>query len=451
MATPRKPAQKKPVAKPAPLPSRVFLLNLGCSKNQVDAEKILGELGASGVSPVESADEADLIVVNTCGFIESAKAESINETLQLLDAKRKGQKVVMAGCLSQRYRDDLTGEFPEIDLMIGTYKPGELVRALELPAPDAELAKGCLRVGMDGLPHHAFLKIAEGCNRTCAFCAIPGIRGKQVSRTLEEIVAEAQLLQQRGVKELSLVAQDLTFYGREKGGPGSTLEELLRTLLKETDIPWLRLMYAYPAFLGGGLLDLIGAEKRICSYIDIPIQHGSDRMLERMRRGHTREGLRRMLRDIRKRVPDVAIRSTLLLGFPGETEEDYQQLLDLVEEIRFDRLGCFTYSEEEGTPAAEYDDPRVDPDLAAERAERLMGVQARISLERNEALIGQELEVLVDEMAEGTEAHFHARTQWDAPEVDGRVQVMEGNATPGEFARVRIIGAGEYDLDATVV
>ena len=429
-------------------PKRVYLLNLGCSKNQVDAEHLLAEFAAAGVRRAEEPADADLLVVNTCGFIDSAKEESIQEILRLAKGRSAGQKIVVAGCLSQRYGEALRESLPEADVMVGTYNRGELLRQLGLKPR----AKGCSgRIVLDGLPHHAYLKVAEGCQRHCAYCAIPLIRGPQKSLSPAEIVEEALRLQKSGARELSLVAQDLTYYGREKGGPGSTLEELVRLLLRETDVDWLRLCYAYPAFVTPGLLELMATEKRVCKYLDMPIQHGSDAMLRAMDRGHTRRGLLAMLRRIRRSVPEIALRTTLLLGFPGETEDDVRELLDLMEEVRFDRLGCFTYSEEEGTPAARSKAPRVDPDVAARRAERVMRLQEEISLERNEALVGSEQTVLVDSVDDSGTAHFLARTQWDAPEVDDQVRVVEGSAKPGEFYRVKIVGAEAYDLDATIL
>ena len=429
-------------------PSSVYLLNLGCSKNQVDAEHLLAEFASAGVKRTEEPEKADLLVVNTCGFIDSAKEESIQEILRLSEGRTSAQKVIAVGCLSQRYGESLRKELPEVDLMLGTYEPGELLSRLGLKPG----AKGCSgRVVLDGLPHHAYLKVAEGCQRRCAYCAIPLIRGPQKSLSPREILAEARRLEKCGVREVSLVAQDLTYYGREKGGPESNLEELLRLLLAETGIEWFRLCYAYPAFVTPSLLELMASEKRICKYLDMPIQHGSDRMLEKMARGHTRRGLLTMLRRIRRTVPDIALRTTLLLGFPGETEDDVRELVDLMEEVRFDRLGCFTYSEEDGTPAAESRDPRVDPDVATEHAERVMRLQEEISLERNEALVGRELRVLVDSVDETGTAHFLARTEWDAPEVDNQVRIAEGSAKPGEFRMAKIVGAEAYDLDAVLL
>jgi ribosomal protein S12 methylthiotransferase len=277
------------------------------------------------------------------------------------------------------------------------------------------------------------------------------MRGKQNSRPIDKIITEINALHGAGVKEISLVAQDLTFYGREKNGPQATLDSLLKTILAETDMDWVRLMYAYPAFLNDPLIDLIANESRICNYIDMPIQHGSDRVLQWMKRGHTRKSLLKLLRRLRDGIPDLALRTTLLLGFPGEEEEDFNQLLDLVEEFKFDRLGCFTYSDEEGTSAFDLDLPRVDLEVAQERAQILMGVQQNISLARNQQLIGKELNILVDSIAEGSEFHYYARTQWDAPEVDNRVMIHTGDAEVGSFRKVLITDASEFDLEAKLL
>lgn len=432
-------------------PSSVYLLNLGCSKNQIDAERLLGEFADCGVTYVSEPDAADLLIVNTCGFIETAKEESIHEILTLAEGKRSDQQLLVAGCLSQRYGEELRKEMPEIDLMVGTYRPGEVIGQLQLrPDPD-HAGCGNRRIGLDTLPHHAFVKIAEGCNRSCAFCAIPLIRGRQVSASPGEIVAEVNRLRQGEVKEISLVAQDLSYYGREKGGPAVTLDRLVRRILDETEIEWIRLCYAYPSFITPELIEVMANEPRVCKYLDIPIQHGSDAMLARMHRGYTRRGLLTMLRRLRNNIPEIALRTTLLLGFPGETDDDVEALTDLIQEIRFDRLGCFTYSEEEGTAAATSSDPRVDPEVAVERAEKIMEMQEEISRERNEGLIGRELRVIVDGVDEGGTAHFLGRTEWDAPEVDNGVRIVEGDAVPGEFTTVKVVDATPFELDAVTV
>jgi ribosomal protein S12 methylthiotransferase len=301
--------------------------------------------------------------------------------------------------------------------------------------------------------HHAFLKIAEGCNRVCGFCAIPGMRGKQKSRSIADIVAEAQQLQEWGIKEVSLIAQDLTFFGREKDGKES-LEQLLQALLRHTDIPWFRMMYAYPAFLTDGLIDVMATEKRICKYMDIPIQHASGAMLKAMRRNYTSEQLRDGLKRMRNAIPGLALRSTALLGYPGETEADVEELMGFLEEIRFRHLGCFAYSDEEGTFAFDLQ-PKVAQDVIEARVERVMTLQRQISLDDNEKRIGDVVEVMIDSVAEGADHHYVGRTEGDAPEVDNSVLIYGADgamdADPGTFRKVRIDDASEYDLIATLL
>jgi ribosomal protein S12 methylthiotransferase len=400
----------------------------------------------------EFPDQASMVVVNTCGFIEAAKEESINEILARLAERKRGQKVVVAGCLSQRYMDDLRNEIPEVDLWAGTYKPNELVQMVLQSGwknlPECASEQRMPRV-LTTANHFAYLKISEGCDRVCSFCAIPGIRGKHESRSAIEIVQEIRDLTAAGVKEAVLIAQDLTYWGKDLGS-GNSLSGLLKTILSETDIEWIRLTYAYPQFVDDGLLELMATSNRICKYLDMPLQHGSERMLKSMRRGHTRKGLRELLQRIRTNVPDIALRTTFLLGFPGETEADFDELMELVEETRFDRLGGFTYSPEEGTHGFTLPD-EVDPEVAQDRLARLMRRQGEISLENNEERVGKQLRVLVDGVAEGQSHRFDARTEYDAPEVDNSVQIVEGDATPGEFVTVQIVGATEYDLEAVVV
>jgi len=430
---------------------KVGIINLGCSKNLVDGESIVSEFCEQGYELSEQIEECEVILVNTCGFIESAKEESINEILEVCQQKTKGQKVVVTGCLSQRYEEELKKEIPEVDLFIGNYVPGELIQKLDIAKEElCQTGAFTKRVLLGEENHHAYLKISRGCNRTCGFCAIPLIKGKQDSRTIDSVVREAVWLQEQGVQEVSLVAQDLTYFGREKR-KGESLELLLKALVKETDIPWFRLMYMYPAFIDDGLLELLAFENRICNYIDMPLQHGSDKMLRNMRRGHTREQLLEILRKFRNAIPDLAIRTTFLVGYPGETEEDFQQLLEMVDEFKFDRLGCFTYSVEEGTPVMNMDLEPVPLDIAMERAEILMSMQQNISLERNQSLIGTTQKIIIDGVPEGSDYHFVGRTQWDAPEVDNFVNVVDGNADIGSFRTVQIIDASEYDLEAKFV
>ena len=429
----------------------IHIVNLGCSKNQVDAERIYGDFVSAGFRTAATPAEASIVVVNTCGFIEAAKEESINEILARLSERPAGQKIVVSGCLSQRYLADLKKELPEVDLFCGTYRPGELLDLVRestwAPGPCAAGNPGSSRV-LTTPSHYAYVKVSEGCDRVCSFCAIPGIRGKHVSRTASEIVSEINTLSGQGVKEAILIAQDLTYWGRELG-PGHSLSGLLRQILSETDVPWIRLTYAYPQFLDDSLLELLATEPRLCKYLDMPLQHATQRMLDIMRRGHTSGDLRALVKRLRQ-VPDLSLRTTFLVGHPGETEADFKELMEFVEESRFDRLGVFPYSLEEGTHAFGLPDP-VPAEVAQERMNTLMARQAEISLERNEAWIDQEMTVLVDEVAEGESWRFTGRTEGDAPEVDNSVQIIDGDATPGTFVRVRIVGATEYDLEAVVL
>jgi ribosomal protein S12 methylthiotransferase len=445
-----------PVSPALPGSSRkVRIVNLGCSKNQVDSENILGEFGRAGFSMAHDDDRSDVTVINTCGFIEAAKEESVNEILDALKHRKKGEKVVVAGCLSQRYLEDLHKEIPEADLLVGTYKAGEIIERLGLTStlPSDCIAGAGPRALMGDEPHHAFLKIAEGCNRVCGFCAIPGMRGKQRSRSIADVVAEARQLESWGIREVSIIAQDLTYYGRENNGT-ENLEMLLRALLKETGIPWFRLMYAYPAFVTDGLLDVMAASPRICSYLDMPIQHASDRMLKAMRRNYSGASLRKQLAHIRAAVPGIALRTTVVLGYPGETEDDVKELLELMEETRFRHLGGFTYSDEEGTYAFDLE-PKVPLKVMEERLGRVMDLQREIAAEDNQKRVGTTVEVIIDSVAEGEAHHFVGRTEGDAPEVDGRVLIhlaeepapAEAGAEIGSFRKVFITDSTEYDLE----
>ncbi|MCB9496612.1 MAG: 30S ribosomal protein S12 methylthiotransferase RimO [Fibrobacteria bacterium] len=430
----------------------IHVVNLGCSKNLVDTERLYGDFLTAGFRVADFPEQASLVVVNTCGFIEAAKEESVNEILDRVANRTEGQKIAVAGCLSQRYLDDLRKEIPEVDLWVGTYQPGDLLEKVRSASwglqPECASTNRIPRL-LTTAQHFAYLKVSEGCDRVCSFCAIPGIRGGHVSRTGDEIVQEIRDLHGAGVQEAILIAQDLTYYGKDLG-KGHGLAPLLRRILDETEIPWVRLTYAYPQFIGDDLLELVAGSDRICKYLDMPLQHGSERMLQAMRRGHTRQGLRDLLGRIRSGIPGISLRTTFLLGFPGETEQDFDELMELVEETRFDRLGGFTFSPEEGTHSMTLGDP-VDPEIAQDRLARLMRRQSEISLELNEEKIGRTLKVLVDGVAEGQSHRFDARTEFDAPEVDNSVQILDGDCEPGRFTEVRIVGATEYDLEAVVV
>lgn len=434
------------------VPRKVRIVNLGCSKNQVDSENILGEFGRAGFTLAQEDDASQVTVINTCGFIEAAKEESIQEILGAVKNRRRGEKVVVAGCLSQRYTDELRKEIPEADLFVGTYKSGEILEKLGLAStlPSDCLVGAAPRTLMGEEPHHAFLKIAEGCNRVCGFCAIPGMRGKQRSKTIGSIIAEAQELESWGIKEISLIAQDLTYFGRENNGT-ENLEDLLKALLTETGISWFRLMYAYPAFLTDGLLETMAVNSRVCSYLDMPIQHASNRMLKAMRRNYSAESLREQLARLRSSVPGIALRTTVLLGYPGETDEDVQELLALIEETRFRHLGGFTYSDEEGTHAFNLEG-KIPTPVMEERLGKVMDLQREIATEDNQSRIGSTVDVIIDSVAEGESHHFVGRTQGDAPEVDGRVLIHgDLDAEIGGFRKVFITDAQEYDLEGRLL
>jgi ribosomal protein S12 methylthiotransferase len=429
----------------------VHPISMGCAKNQVDLERMLGEFRQAGFSIQEDPSQSEYLLVNTCGFIESAKEESVDAILGLTQLRRPGQKILVAGCLSQRYSSDLKSEMPEVDLWTGTYQPGKILEVIG----EHDMANVCRRepqkrVAMGNTPHHAYLKIAEGCNRNCSFCAIPGIRGKQNSFDIPELVAEAQYLVKHGVKEISLIAQDLTFYGRESGGPQTNLETLVRALLSDTDLHWVRLMYAYPEFIDDSLLRLMADNNRLCSYLDMPIQHASDAVLTRMRRKTRGKELRELLLRFRSTVPEISLRTTVLVGFPGETEAEFEELMQLANEVKFERLGGFTYSDEEGTHAATLAH-KIPHDIAQERLDRLLAQQSEISLERNQSLLGRELEVVLDEVAEESEFHFYGRSQWDALEVDNGIRVLEGDGDVGQFRMARVVDASEFDLDVVLL
>ncbi|MFW5947033.1 MAG: MiaB/RimO family radical SAM methylthiotransferase, partial [Gemmatimonadota bacterium] len=512
--------------------TRVAVVTLGCDKNTVDSERILSALLGAGVELAERPEDADVVLVNTCGFIELAKQESVDTLLQAARLKEEGRvrAVVGLGCLVQRYKPELEAEIPEVDLFLGLTEVDRLVPALAqrgLVDADPPTMERPLRVlsSATGGGHSSHLKISEGCDHGCAFCAIPLMRGKFRSTPIDVLVREAQELEAVGVVELNVVSQDTTWYGRDwaralargeaatvrsaggeswflgrpfdgmpnltpradRGGgagpagpmagaasdprrssfagkdgagpvrPGplriegvertGALPLLLRTLLAETSVPWYRLFYMYPSGITPELVELMAAEDRLLPYLDMPIQHGSDAVLERMRRPERRATILERVGWLRDAIPDLALRTTVIVGFPGETERDVEALLELLETVRFDHVGGFTYSEEEDTPAASMPDPVPDA-VRRERLERLMDVQRGIGLERNEARVGTRVTVLVDEA--GPEGAI-ARAPWQAPEVDGVVALDDPGLEPGAFVEVEITGAGERDLTGRVV
>ncbi|MCL1957754.1 MAG: 30S ribosomal protein S12 methylthiotransferase RimO [Fibromonadales bacterium] len=423
---------------------KFYSLSLGCAKNQVDSERATAELLGANLKIAKNSKESDVILINTCGFIEAAKEESIEAILSVLKDKKSEQKVIIYGCLSQRYGSELAKEIPEADFWLGNYKAGMLLNALGFET-QAKLCKASppKRIKNFEYPHHAYIKIAEGCNRACSFCAIPSIRGRQASQSIENLVEEAKQLEKNGVVELSLIAQDLSSYGTDLYKKPS-LEKLLEALLKNTKIPWLRLMYLYPEHITDSLLGLISKEKRICKYADMPIQHASDKMLRLMRRKYKAKDLRNLLYKMRKNVPNLSLRTTVLLGFPGETHSDFEKLMNLIEEIRFEHLGGFIWSPEEGTAALRLKEELVPVETARLRLDALTELQEEISREKNEDLVGKTLNLILDSTSEG-------RTQGNALETDNITRILKGNGKAGTIRKAKIVGATSHELDAILL
>jgi len=440
---------------------KVHLLSLGCPKNLADSELMLGALTRAGFEITTDPDDAQVLVVNTCAFIEAAKKESIDAILEATTIKKRaaGRRLVVAGCLSQRYAAELREELPEVDIFVGTgnfLELPELLRRTERPELRPIPYSGAAHI----LPSAdaprittgdfftSYLKISEGCNHKCAFCIIPKIRGPHESRLPAEVVAEARTLAAQGVRELNLIAQDLTAYGRDVNPPTS-LAALLKMLAEVDGVRWIRLLYCYPNFVTDELLDTIASLDTVVKYIDMPLQHADDEMLRAMRRERSGAALRKILERIRRRVPGVALRTSFIVGFPGETDAAFARLLDFVREEQFDRVGVFTYSREENTAA--YDMPGQVPERV-KRARRaaLMETQAEISLRKNRGLLGRELEVLVEGPLPGRATRLRGRTSGQAPEIDGMV-ILKGEAQPGEFVRARIDRALSYDLGGEVM
>jgi ribosomal protein S12 methylthiotransferase len=438
--------------------TRVYMHTLGCPKNRVDSEVMLGTLAEAGYRLVQDPATAEVIVVNTCGFIESAKEESVEAIVELAEMKRAGRckKLVVTGCLVQRHADDLARELPEVDHFLGTGAYQDVARivsdaqAKRLVVPDPDFVHSAASPRVNSLPSHtAYLKISEGCDNACAFCIIPKLRGAQRSRPIDDIVAEAAALAAQGTIELSLVAQDLTAYGYDL--PGKVrLQHLLPELCKVDGIRWLRLHYAYPRDVPDVLMDVMAREPKIVKYLDMPLQHSSDRLLRSMKRGRDSVFLRDLLGRLRGRVPGLALRTSLIVGLPGETEADFEDLLSFVEEQRFERLGVFEYSAEDGTPAAEMPD-QVPEAKKKERYARIMEIQQDISRAHQQAMIGRRVEVLVEGRAEETEHLLAGRHAQQAPEIDGITYINDGVAYPGELVTVEVTDASDYDLVGHVV
>ncbi len=426
---------------------KVNVITLGCSKNLVDSEHIITQLRGNDYEVVhDSNDQANVIIVNTCGFIDLAKQESIDTILEYAEVKKDGgiDKLYVTGCLSQRYRDDLSVEIPEVDAWFGTLELPQLLAKFNADYKHELIGERIITTE----PHYAYLKISEGCNRTCSFCAIPLMRGGHVSKPIEQLVKEAQSLARRGVKELMLIAQELTYYGLDIYKKRE-LPQLLYALSEVEGIEWIRLHYAYPSKFPVEIFDAMASLPKVCNYLDMPLQHANNAVLDRMRRQITKEETLDLIAIARQKVPDLTLRTTMLVGYPGETEEEFEDLCDFVREVRFDRLGVFQYSHEEGTRAYEFEDD-VPEEVKAERAARLMEIQQNISLEKNQEKIGKVYKVLFDRK-EGE--YFIGRTDGDSPEVDNEVLVSAKNQylRVGDFAQVRITDAEEFDLYGEVV
>src|SRR5213593_4600597 len=433
---------------------KLGVISLGCDKATVDSERLVGELVGHGAVVTPDLRHADVILVNTCGFIEAAKRESIDAILSAASLKAQGdvKAVVAVGCLVQRYKQELQQEIPEVDLFLGFSDLHHLVPELGRRGliADPVASHPGVRLFLGEQPHVRYLKISEGCDHTCAFCAIPLMRGKHRSEPLARLVREAQQLEAQGAKEINLVAQDLGHWGRDLGVGSPKLPDLLEALLRETTVPWFRLLYVYSAGINERLVELMARNPRIVPYIDMPIQHATDRMLERMRRPERLRTLREKLAWLRRDIPDLAIRTTCLVGFPGETEDDFRALLAFLEEAQFDRMGAFAYSPQEGTRAMQYEDD-VNDDVKKERLEEIVEVQRAISAERLERFVGREVDVLVDRLEEesGVKA---GRVQWQADDVDGVTYLERGGwAQPGEFVRARITASEDYDFQAAAL
>lgn len=434
---------------------KILFISLGCDKNLADSEEMLGLLTAGGHEITDDETQADAIVINTCCFIKDAKEESVETILEMAEYKKTGSchALIVTGCMAQRYQKEIIEEVPEVDAVLGTTSYGDIVKALEEAVAGNHFEEfrdidylpdtGSKRVLTTGGPF-GYLKIAEGCDKHCTYCIIPKLRGKFRSVPMERLIAQAEDMAEQGVKELILVAQETTVYGKDLYGKKS-LHILLKKLCEIRGIRWIRILYCYPEEIYDELIETIRDEKKICHYLDIPIQHASDRILKRMGRRTSKQELIDIVGKLRKEIPDIVLRTTLITGFPGETEEDHEELKEFVDEMEFDRLGVFTYSPEENTPAAEMAD-QVPEEVKEERRDELMELQQEISYDRGQDRIGQELLVMIEGKV-ADESAYIGRTYGDAPKVDGYIFVQTGELLmTGDFAKVRVTGALEYDL-----
>ncbi len=423
--------------------TKVNIVTLGCSKNLVDSEVMLTQLRGNNIDATHESnkDDANVVVINTCGFIDNAKQESIDTILRYVDAKESGHvdKVYVSGCLSQRYKDELKNEIPDVDAWFGT---GDLPALLKKFKADYKKELLGERITTTS-KHYAYLKIAEGCDRPCSFCAIPLMRGKHVSKPMEQVVSEAKSLVSQGTKEILLIAQDSTYYGLDLYKKRN-LAELMDRLSDVEGLDWIRLHYAFPTGFPEDVLSMIANRSNICNYLDIPLQHASDQMLKLMRRGTSRAKTEELLNKMRNAIPDIAIRTTLIAGHPGETEEDFEEMMDFVEKNKFERLGIFTYSHEDNTHSYSYKDD-VPEETKQDRANAVMNLQEEISLSLNEKKVGKEFKVLIDRVESG---NFVGRTEYDSPEVDNEVIISAENEylRIGDFAQIKITDATAFDL-----
>lgn len=440
-------------------PSRkVHLISLGCARNRADSEVMLGSLMSDDWTITEEADGADTVVINTCGFIEAAKAESVQTILEAAELKKQNPnlKVVVAGCLTQRYKGQLVEGLPEVDLFVGTDEFPKIAEFLKQDLPKGTVRAKRTHYLYDGsLPKKntltsssAYVKVAEGCQHNCSFCIIPAIRGQLRSRPISNVVQEAKALAATGVKEINLIAQDLAAYGRDWGS--SDLLELLKALVEVEGIDWIRLLYVYPENISDEFIEFFASHPKIVKYLDIPTQHASSSMLEKMNRDISREGMRAIFAKLRERVPGIAIRTSVMVGFPGETEEDFGQLRDFVIEQKFDHLGCFTYSQEEGTVAGRMKD-QIEEQVKLDRQEEIMAIQREISADRLTDYVGKTVQVLVKGLSDESDLLAEGRLSTQAPEVDGVVYINDGDFKPGTIQTVLITDSHDYDLVGRVI
>lgn len=434
---------------------KIFFVSLGCDKNLVDSEEMLGLLGSRGYTFTDDETEADVIVINTCCFINDAKEESVQTILEMAEYKKAGscKALIVTGCMAQRYRQEILDEIEEVDMVLGTTAYEEIVQAVEQAVGGARAVEekplaylpqpGESRILTTG-GHFAYLKIAEGCNKCCTYCIIPKLRGKYRSVPMERLIAQAKMLAEQGVKELILVAQETTVYGMDLYGRKS-LHLLLEALCKISGIRWIRVLYCYPEEIYDELIETMKREPKICHYLDLPIQHASDAVLRRMGRRTTKQDLLSIIEKLRREIPDIVLRTTLIAGFPGETQEQHEELMDFIDEVEFDRLGVFAYSQEEDTPAAGMPD-QIDEETKLARQEALMELQQEIAFEKSGSMVGKVLDVMIEGKVVDENAYV-GRTYMDAPGVDGLIFVnTQAQLMSGYFIRARVTGAAEYDL-----